>query len=753
MLSSLQPTKKYFLFMFFISSLLMAVFAVVVYKQSRIYNDSNYWMVHSYQALFLGRSSLVDAIDLSDNEKNYILTGSSAYLNDYQNVLEDLSRRLAQLSMATIDNPEQQDNISNFHNKIEHLQHVTRANIDIVRRGLSTAYTMKAAAHADKQAITEVRDAFETFRQKEANLLLTRTQTAHDEERNYILTLIMGAILGLGALLIANMVIFCLITRNAKAEDTLRKSEELFSMVLNGINDGVFDQNFSENIVYFSPSYRKMLGYNEEEFGNSLESFRTLVHPDDVTSSNEIHRQYVEQEISTYCNVFRMKHKDGRWLWIMSRGIGVWDENGKIQRLIGTHIDITAQKQREEELHYFILENERQRQELAVAKEKAEAANQAKSDFLSTISHEIRTPMNAVIGLASLLLKTPLDAKQNEMTETLSANADILLRLVNELLDLGRIESGQIVLEKRSFTVENVFEALHAMFNNQIADKGLEFLSVNKTDDLSFLGDLSRTQQILVNLISNALKFTSKGSIYITAEHAPRNDGMTNLIFTVADTGVGIPAERLSTIFEKFVQADQTISRRFGGSGLGLTICKSLAELMGGDISVTSKMGEGSVFKLLLPLPLSIPRQQKPAMATDHDASTTPIASGGLVLIVEDYLPNVMVASMMLEHLGYRTDVAKCGSEAIRKIQSLTSPYTAILMDVQMHDMDGYEVTRQIRALEKEKGFCHFIVGVTAHALAGDRDRCLKAGMNDYMSKPIHPDLLAQKLCVLAKVA
>jgi CheY-like chemotaxis protein len=274
----------------------------------------------------------------------------------------------------------------------------------------------------------------------------------------------------------------------------------------------------------------------------------------------------------------------------------------------------------------------------------------------------------------------------------------------------------------------------------------------NNVGSQPFIGDGTRVQQILVNLVSNSIKFTDKGGISVTSDYELQENDKYNINITVADSGVGISPDKLPTIFDKFVQADQTISRRFGGSGLGLSICLSLAHLMGGDIKVISTPGKGSIFTFSVPL--AIDRQKKTkSLAEATDAPMPQLGFQGTVLVVEDYSANVMVASMMLENLGYAVDVANSGTEAIEKVRARKTPYAAILMDVQMQDMNGFETTRHIRTLEAEKGFRHMIIGATAHALAGDRDQCIDAGMDDYMSKPLHPDLLAEKLRTLPEAA
>jgi PAS domain S-box-containing protein len=748
MFKSTQPTRRYLAVMFVIAFVLLQIFTLVVYQQSISSRDSGDELIQNYEVLRVGRISMIDAVDLANDEQYYVMTGSPDYARAFDLMLDRLGDQMKTMSAIVHENGQYAQKVEALRNSIERLVKICTAQLNAIKDHQVDAYSLKADTNATQHAAADMRAAYDALIENEPQIIENRRVRAHVEHQNYLWTLGIGTISGLGILVIGNIVIIALVGRNMRARDRMRRNEELFRIILTGLNDGIFDQNIQENTIYYSPSYHAILGYDEKEIGTTLADFRSLIHPDDISQSDEIYTQFIERKIPSYNNVFRMRHKDGQWVWVMSRGVGVWDKDGNIQRLIGTHTDISAQKQREEELAYFMHENEVQQLELVAAKEKAEAANQAKSDFLATMSHEIRTPMNAVIGLSGLMLKTGLTPKQHHMMQTLYGNADILLRLVNDLLDISRIEASQVELESRSFSFDRLFDDLRAMFDGQIAAKGLRFTVENAIGDETFQGDVTRLQQILVNLVNNALKFTPSGSVTIRArtedaKNSQSAGGDRPVVIDVTDTGVGIPPEKLGTVFEKFVQADQTISRRFGGSGLGLAICKSLVELMGGEISVQSKEGEGSTFTLSIPLQASTVAQT--AVVT---AETMPALPGeaGTVLVVEDYAPNVLVATLMLETLGFAADTASSGAEALDKIRQCPAPYKAILMDVQMPGgMNGYETTKAVRELERERGFRHTIIGLTAHALAGDREKCLAAGMDDYMSKPINPDILAEK--------
>jgi PAS domain S-box-containing protein len=679
------------------------------------------------------------------------------------------------------------------------------------------------------------------------------------------------------------------ITESKHAQDELHRSQERFALAVQGSNDGIWDWDLTHDEVYFSPRWKNMLGYEDHEIFNKSSEWSSRIHPDDVHRTLGVLNTYLDGNLPGYEIEHRLRHKDGSYRWILSRGVAFRDADGKPYRMAGSHTDITRLKETEAELRH--------------ARDVAEEASRAKSQFLANVSHEVRTPLNGILGMTQLALETLLTAEQRDYLLTTKASVDLLLGVINDILDFSKIEAGKLDLDPHEFSLRHELGATLKSLAVRAHGKGLE-LGYRVTEDVpdALVGDWLRLRQVVVNLVGNAVKFTEEGEVIVrvtqeqsalrrrgeAANGEPPEGAPCHLHFQVRDSGIGIPPEKQRVIFEPFTQGDGSTTRKYGGTGLGLSISDKLVQLMGGRLWVESAPGRGSTFHFTVPLrpapgaaPPPAPRReldQRRALIVDDsaaegailaeileewgaaaDAATSgaraaaaledaraagspyelllidtmmpglsgiafaervlrsgnvpavvlmltttdradlrdrcrelrlpsqvvkpvnpaellpairtafahargePIpappvepAAGGRpgprrrlrLLVAEDNSVNQKLMRALLQKEGHTLVVVATGTEAVEAARR--GRFDAILMDVQMPEMDGLEATARIRDAEAGTGRRVPIIAMTAHAMIGDRERCLQAGMDGYLAKPLDARLLSQTLGELA---
>jgi CheY-like chemotaxis protein len=383
-----------------------------------------------------------------------------------------------------------------------------------------------------------------------------------------------------------------------------------------------------------------------------------------------------------------------------------------------------------------VAETSRVNHELLLAIDKAEEASRLKGQFLANMSHEIRTPMNGILGFTQLCLSTPLTVDQRDYLDTVERSAESLMQLLNDILDVSKIEAGKMEIDRAPFSMRDCVESSTRTMLAAAQQKGLVLTwEVDPQIPDNLVGDDNRIRQVLLNLVGNAIKFTDEGSVRVKVAMAPAPDSSLIAHFSVSDTGPGIPQDKREIIFEPFRQADGSTTRRYGGTGLGLTISSGLVDIMGGRIWVESELGRGSTFHFTAPFTLgapALPQRTMPSVTAVVECA--PLS----ILVAEDNVVSQRLVTALLKERGHAVTLAGNGLEVLRLVEE--RDFDLVLMDIQMPEMDGLQATAEIRYREGQQKGRHLpIVAMTAHAMAGDRERCLESGMDGYIAKPIHP--------------
>ena len=520
------------------------------------------------------------------------------------------------------------------------------------------------------------------------------------------------------------------ITQIKQQEKELQESELKWKFAIEGNGDGLWDWNLQDNTVFFSSEWKKMLGYEEDEIQDSLEEWSKRVHPDQITQVYSDVHAYLDGKTDLYRNEHQVICKNGTYIWVLDRGIVIErDEDNKPLRMIGTHSNIDQQKKVQKELRD--------------SKILAESANKSKSEFLANMSHEIRTPMTGMLGFIERLLKDEKDSERLRQLKVIENSGQTLLAIINDILDFSKIESGKLELESFPLNIQELCQNSADMFLSLTSAKNITLHKlINENLPSCIMGDEIRLKQVIFNLMSNAIKFTiNGGSISLQVYF---NEETQTIYIAVVDTGVGIAKENLEKIFEAFSQEDVSTTRKFGGTGLGLSISSQLVRLMGSEIKVESKVGEGSKFYFEIPVEICTHESDLIRVDTSEDLTKSRIFNGH-ILVVEDNKTNQMLMSMILDDLNLTYDIANNGAEATLNFK--LKKYDLILMDENMPIMNGIEATKNIRERELDESLTPTpIIAVTANALRGDKEKFIDSGMDDYIPKPYSEDDIVRVL-------
>jgi PAS domain S-box-containing protein len=528
----------------------------------------------------------------------------------------------------------------------------------------------------------------------------------------------------------------------AQSENTMRSVKARLQRTIDGTDDGLWDWlDVSTNSIWWSPSYYKQLGFAPDEVAPTVKLFRELLHPDDIKTCDRA----VADAMAGRSDIdweYRMRHCNGEYHWFKARG-KVYREGERVG-VAGSNTDITQHRRMTDELerHRHHLEEmvALRTTELLEARQQADAANEAKSMFLANMSHEIRTPLHAILGFAHLLRRDTALPQQVERLDKIKSAGQHLLDVINDILDISKIEARRLELEAVDFNLSSVFDSVSSILGQLAQDKGLRFSFDRPSVNMWLNGDPTRLGQALLNYTANAVKFTNEGSVAMRVRVLQDDGAAVCLRFEVQDTGGGIAPEKLDRLFLPFGQADASTTRSHGGSGLGLVITRRLAQLMGGDAGASSREGEGSTFWFTARVQRGHTREGEKGAGTHVDPQAELLArhAGKRILVADDDPFNREIARDMFDGMGLKVDTVNNGQEAVAAARAQW--YDLILMDVQMPVMDGLEATRLIRQISGWER--RPILAMTANVFAEDRRACLDCGMSDVVPKPIEAEAL-----------
>jgi PAS domain S-box-containing protein len=658
---------------------------------------------------------------------DFAIVRDERYRTGYYASVAQAQRQFDHLRSLTSDNPRQHDRLDRLDDQFENAFSVFHL---VMNQPKGQNFSVASATQLkvrEERCLDEIRGEFQAMEQEEHDTLAQRNAESGASARSTICIVVLGSLLAVAILMVATFILRLDVRRRLRAEYALNSSEQRYRLLFNNNLAAVFLSSLDGAIQDCNEAFVQVAGcYLREEIvgRNAVDFYHQPQDREDFVDTLRKEGRVIGREI-------RFRRRGGALMWgLISAALLAPDAGSDSSLIQGTVIDISDRKQTEEEL--------------LRAKESAEAANQAKSDFLANISHEIRTPMNGIIGMTELALDTELNDEQREYLLAVRSASDAMMSVINDTLDFSKIEARKLDLERIEFSLKDCVGECLKTTASRAHQKGLELYSDIHPDlPNAILGDPGRLRQIILNLVGNAIKFTDFGDVVVYVDAESRTENSVTLHFRVVDSGIGIPPDKQQIIFEAFRQADSSSTRKYGGTGLGLSICSQLVVLMGGNIWVESEEGQGSTFHFTAVCDVPIwPRLNPPSAPPE-------ILHGMNVLVVDDNKTNRRLLEETLKRWGAVPFPAAGGHEALEAIEAADlggRPFSLILLDHQMPGMSGFDVVQRIR--EQPKPVCATIMMLSSGGQRGDASRCHRLGITAYLFKPFKQSELLEAILI-----
>lgn len=739
--------KKAFLF-YVLSAVLLSTVLAIFYLNNQKDIASTKKLIHTQEVISKSNEVLLDVLTVETEFRGYLLSGNTGFLETYNGFKSKTYTNLESLTVLTKYSENQEIRIGVLKKEVVNRLVLIEKYIANKNPSLLSNNQKKAIIHEGKILTDKIRNAIRAINKEEFGLLKVRK--IENENNNQFSGLLFLLLL---IFLVAIFIFVILIINNHKNKNSELQTDtdyqKLASQYVLSLIEASLDPlvtiSITGKIMDMNQALVKITGIEREALTGS-DFFDYFTEPQ---MAREVYEKVFEKG-SVADSPLTLRHKDGKLTDVLFNGSVYKDENENVLGVVIVARDVTDQKRIATELveaKIFaelateIAEEEKRNAEAATLI--AENAVKAKQQFLSNMSHEIRTPMNAIIGFTKVVLKTDLTEKQKEYLSAIKMSGDALIVLINDILDLAKVDAGKMTFEKVPFKLSVSISAMLHVFETKIQEKNLKLVTEYDTNiPKVLLGDPVRLHQIILNLVSNAIKFTSKGKITVSVHLINEDEESVTVEFAIADTGIGIEEGKIDTIFDDFQQATSGTSRLYGGTGLGLAIVKQLVEPQGGTVSVKSQIKEGSTFSFVLRF---LKTNAEAALETEIVALETEIKNIK-VLVVEDMPLNQLLMKTLLDDFGFECDIAENGKIAVEKLQN--ESYDVVLMDLQMPIMNGFDATEYIRNTLK---FDIPIIALTADVTTVDLAKCKAVGMNDYIAKPVDERVLYSKIVGVVK--